>query len=65
MQKEDLKVLLDQTQFQRLGKEFCLVKKANKAKGQAGDFAVLANGKKLCSTLPKQFSICFIFIWNK
>ena len=51
MQKEDLKVLLDQTQFQRLGKEFCLVKKANKAKGQAGDFAVLASGKKLCSTL--------------
>ena len=63
MQKEDLKVLVDQTQFQRLGKEFCLVRMANRAKGQAGDFAFLASGK-LCSTLQKQFSICFIFIWN-
>ena len=64
MQKEDLKVLVDQTQLQRLGKEFCLVRMANQAKGQAGDCAVLASGK-LCSTLQKQFSICVIFIWNK
>ncbi|DBA81740.1 TPA: hypothetical protein ACH3X1_007475 [Trebouxia sp. C0004] len=41
--KEDLKVL-DQTQFQRLGKESCLVRLANQAKGQAGVFAFLASG---------------------
>ena len=64
MQKEDLKVLVDRTQLQRLGKEFCLVRMANQAKGQARDFAFLASGKD-CSTLQKQFSICVIFIWNK
>jgi len=56
--------MVDQTWLQRLGKEFCLVKMANQAKGQARDFAFLASGK-LCSTLQKQFSICVIFIWNK
>jgi len=64
VQKEDLKVLVDQTQLQRLGKEFCLVRMANQAKGQAGGFAFLASGR-LFSTLQKQFSICVIFIWNK
>ncbi len=61
MQKEDLKVL---TQLQRLGKEFGLVRMASEIKGQARDCAFLTSGK-LCFTLPKQFSICFIFIWNK
>ncbi|KAL0019269.1 hypothetical protein WJX77_007941 [Trebouxia sp. C0004] len=43
--KEDLKVLVDQTQFQRLGQELGLVRKANQDKGQAGDFAAfLATG---------------------
>ena len=64
MQKEDVQVLADQTQLHRLGKEFCLVRMANQAKGQARDFAFLASGK-LCSTLQKQFSICVIFICNK
>ncbi len=64
MQIEDVKVLVDQTWLQRLGKEFCLVKMANQAKGQARDFAFSASGK-LCSTLQKQFYICVIFIWNK
>ncbi|DBA90926.1 TPA: hypothetical protein ACH3X1_016136 [Trebouxia sp. C0004] len=46
MQKEDLKVLVDQTQFQRLGQELGLVRKANQDKGQAGDFAAfLATGE--------------------
>ena len=64
MQKEDLKGLVDQTQLQRLGKEFCVARMANQARGQARDSAFLASGK-LCSTLQKQFSICVIFIWNK
>ncbi len=64
MQKEDVKVLADQSQLQRLGKESCLVRMANQAKGQARDFALLASGK-LCSTRQKHFSICVIFIWNK
>ncbi len=37
---------------------------ASEIKGQARDCAFLTSGK-LCFTLPKQFSICFIFIWNK
>ncbi len=64
MQKENLKVLVDQTQPQRLGKKFGLVRMANQAKGQAMDCAFLASGE-LCSTLQKQFSICLDFIWNK
>ena len=64
MQKENLKVLVNQTQLQRLGKEFCVVRMANQARGQARDSAFLASGK-LRSTLQKQFSICVIFIWNK
>lgn len=31
---EDLKILVDQTQFQKLGKEFCLVRMANQANGR-------------------------------
>ncbi len=64
MQEEDLKVLVDQTQPQRSGKEFGLVRMVNQGKGQARHCALLTSGK-LCSTLQKQFSICFIFIWNK
>jgi len=64
VQNEDVNVLGDQTQLQRLGKEFCLVRMANQAKGQAMDCAFLASGK-LCSTLKKQFYICVTFIWNK
>jgi len=45
VQKEDVKVMVDQTQLQRLGKEFCLVRMTNQAKGQAMDFAFLASGK--------------------
>ena len=52
MQKEGLKVLVDQTQLQRLGREFCLVR-------MAGDFAFLASGK-LCSTLQKQFYVLYV-----
>ena len=63
MQKEGLKVLVDQTQPQRSGKEFCLVRMANSTMGHAGDFAFLASGK-LCSTLQKQFSICVDFTRN-
>ena len=59
-----MKVLVDQTQLQRLGKKFGLVRMANQAKGQARDCAFLASGE-LCSTLQKQFSICVVFIWNK
>ncbi len=64
MQEEDLKVLVDHTQPQRSGKDFGLVRMANQAKSMARDCALLTSGK-LCSTLQKQFSICFIFIWNK
>jgi len=41
VQKEDVKVLVDQTQLQRLGKEFYLASMAKQAKGQARDFAFL------------------------
>lgn len=64
MQKEDLKVLVDQTQLHRLGKKFGLVRVADQAKGMARDCAFLTTGK-LCFTLQKQSSICFIFTWNK
>jgi len=64
VQKEDPKVRVDQIQLQRLGKDFGFVRMVNQAKGMARDCALLTRGK-LCSTLQKQFSICFIFIWNK
>ncbi len=64
VQKEDLKVLVDQTQLQGLGKEFGLVRMVNQAKGMARDCAFLTSGK-LCYTLQKHFSICVVFIWNK
>jgi len=60
VQKEDLKVLVDQTQLQRLGKEIYLARMAKQAKG----FGFWASGK-LCSTPQKHFYICVIFIWNK
>ena len=47
VQKEGLKVLIDQTQLQRLGKEFGLVRLGNQAKGMARDCAFLTSGK-LC-----------------
>ncbi|DBA87269.1 TPA: hypothetical protein ACH3X1_004331 [Trebouxia sp. C0004] len=49
--KEDLKVLVDQ--LQRLGKEFCLVRMADQAKGQAGDFAFLAGEIMSSLEFPK------------
>ena len=69
MQKEDPKVRVDQAQLQRLCKDFGLVRMVNEAKGMARHCALLTSGK-LCSTLQflkllKQFSICFIFVWNK
>ena len=40
MQKEGLKVLIDQTQLQRLGKEFGLVRLGNQAKGMARELCL-------------------------
>ncbi|KAL0030187.1 hypothetical protein WJX77_001989 [Trebouxia sp. C0004] len=47
--KEDLKVLVDQTQLQSLGKEFGLVRMANQAKAMARACAFLTSGRpSLC-----------------
>lgn len=44
--KEDLKVRVDQTQIQRLGKDFGLVRLINQAKSMARDCALLTSGRR-------------------